>query len=72
MCETDFPGYPDCRDDTIKVLQATLNLGMESRFVIHTPLMWLTKAETWELADEIGGPRLIEIIKDETNKPLSW
>ena len=49
MCETDFSGYPDCRDDTIKVLQAALNFGMESRFVIHTPLMWLTKAATWKL-----------------------
>ena len=50
MCETDFSGYPDCRDDTLKALQATLNLGMESRLVIDTPLMWLDKAATWSLA----------------------
>jgi 7-cyano-7-deazaguanine synthase len=49
MCETDFSGYPDCRDDTLKSLQATLNLGMESRLVIETPLMWLDKAATWAL-----------------------
>ena len=55
MCETDFSGYPDCRDDTLKALQATLNLGMESRLVIDTPLMWLDKAATWRLANELGG-----------------
>src|SRR5262245_20480622 len=47
MCETDFSGYPDCRDDTIKALQVALNLGMERRFVLHTPLKWIDKAETW-------------------------
>ncbi|HTZ76592.1 MAG TPA: 7-cyano-7-deazaguanine synthase QueC [Stellaceae bacterium] len=66
MCETDFSGYPDCRDDTLKALQATLNLGMESRLVIETPLMWLDKAETWALAHRLGGERLVEIIRDET------
>ena len=50
MCETDYSGYPDCRDDTLKALQATLSLGMDHRFVIHTPLMWRDKAATWELA----------------------
>ena len=55
MCETDYSGYPDCRDDTIKALQVALNLGMERRFVLHTPLMWLDKAQTWGLAEDLGG-----------------
>src|SRR3546814_10379592 len=50
MCETDYSGYPDCRDDTIKALQVALNLGMERRFVLHPPLMWIDKAQTWRLA----------------------
>lgn len=53
VCETDFSGYPDCRDIFIKSLNVTLNLSMDDRFVIHTPLMWLNKAETWELADQL-------------------
>ena len=55
MCETDYSGYPDCRDDTLKALQATLSLGMDHRFVIHTPLMWRDKAATWALARDLGG-----------------
>ena len=58
MCETDFSGYPDCRDDTIKAMQVALNLGMDRRFVIHTPLMWIDKAATFALAQEIGGTAL--------------
>ncbi|MBO8178150.1 MAG: 7-cyano-7-deazaguanine synthase QueC [Bacillus sp. (in: Bacteria)] len=54
VCETDFSGYPDCRDVFIKSLNVTLNLAMDYQFVIDTPLMWLNKAETWELADELG------------------
>ncbi|MNW34851.1 7-cyano-7-deazaguanine synthase [compost metagenome] len=54
VCETDFSGYPDCRDVFIKSLNVTLNLSMDYQFVIHTPLMWLNKAETWRLADELG------------------
>lgn len=54
MCETDFSGYPDCRDDTVKAMQLALNLGMDRRFVLHTPLMWLDKAATWALADRLG------------------
>jgi len=54
VCETDFSGYPDCRDSFIKSLNVTLNLSMDYPFVIHTPLMWLTKAQTWKLADELG------------------
>ena len=67
MCETDFSGYPDCRDDTLKALQATLNLGMESRLVIDTPLMWLDKAATWHLANELGGKLLLDLIRTETH-----
>lgn len=67
MCETDFSGYPDCRDDTLKALQATLNLGMETRFVIDTPLMWLDKAQTWALAMGLGDGKLIEIIVEHTH-----
>ena len=66
MCETDFSGYPDCRDDTLKALQATLSLGMDQRFVIHTPLMWLDKAATWALAEELGGEALVDLILEET------
>jgi 7-cyano-7-deazaguanine synthase len=66
MCETDYSGYPDCRDDTLKALQATLSLGMDHRFVIHTPLMWRDKAATWALAEELGGPRLVALIREET------
>lgn len=54
VCETDFSGYPDCRDQFIKSLNVTLNLSMERPFVIHTPLMWLNKAETWAMADDFG------------------
>ena len=67
MCETDFSGYPDCRDDAIKSLQVALNLGMESRFVLETPLMWIDKAETWELAHRIGGAPLLDIIRRDTH-----
>jgi 7-cyano-7-deazaguanine synthase len=62
MCETDFSGYPDCRDDTIKALQVALGLGMDCRFTLETPLMWLTKAQTWHLAEALGGEKLIELI----------
>ena len=67
MCETDFSGYPDCRDDTIKALQVVLNLGMDRRFVLHTPLMWLDKAETWQLARSLGGDALVEIVREHTH-----
>lgn len=67
MCETDFSGYPDCRDDTMKALQVTLNLGMDKRFVIDTPLMWLDKAATWHLAAEIGGDELIDLINEDSH-----
>jgi 7-cyano-7-deazaguanine synthase len=67
MCETDYSGYPDCRDDTLKALQATLTLGLDRRVVIHTPLMWRDKAATWVLARELGGDALVELIRDETH-----
>jgi 7-cyano-7-deazaguanine synthase len=67
MCETDFSGYPDCRDDTIKAMQLALNLGMERRFVIHTPLMWLDKAATFALAHDIGGSALVDVLVEDTH-----
>jgi 7-cyano-7-deazaguanine synthase len=67
MCETDYSGYPDCRDDTLKALQATLSLGMDHRFVIHTPLMWRDKRSTWELAQRLGGGAFVELVREETH-----
>lgn len=63
VCETDFSGYPDCRDVFVKSLNVTLNLAMDYNFVIHTPLMWLTKAQTWEMADNLG---VMDIIYNKT------
>ncbi len=71
MCETDFSGYPDCRDDTLKALQIALNLGMNRRFVIHTPLMWIDKAATWRLAEQLGGAELVEIIRRDSHSCYS-
>jgi 7-cyano-7-deazaguanine synthase len=67
MCETDYSGYPDCRDDTIKAMQLALNLGMDRRFVIHTPLMWIDKAATFALAREIGGEAFIDLLVEDTH-----
>src|SRR5207248_8502577 len=67
MCETDFSGYPDCRDDTLKAIQVAINLGMERRFVIETPLMWIDKAATWRLARTLGGDPLVQLIIKETH-----
>jgi 7-cyano-7-deazaguanine synthase len=67
MCETDFSGYPDCRDDTLKAMQLALNLGMDRRFVIHTPLMWIDKAATFALAHDIGGQALVDLLVEETH-----
>jgi 7-cyano-7-deazaguanine synthase len=67
MCETDYSGYPDCRDDTIKAMQLALNLGMERRFVVHTPLMWIDKAATFALAHDIGGSALIDVLVEDTH-----
>jgi 7-cyano-7-deazaguanine synthase len=67
MCETDFSGYPDCRDDTLKAMQLALNLGMDRRFVIHAPLMWIDKAATFALAQDIGGQPLVDLLVEETH-----
>ncbi|MGN8001154.1 7-cyano-7-deazaguanine synthase QueC [Sphingomonas sp. 22176] len=67
VCETDYSGYPDCRDDAIKAMQLALNIGMDSRFVIHTPLMWIDKAATWALAEELGGKALVDLIRRNTH-----
>jgi 7-cyano-7-deazaguanine synthase len=67
MCETDYSGYPDCRDDTMKAMQLALNLGMQRRFVVEMPLMWLDKAATWAMAEELGGPALVELIRERTH-----
>ena len=66
MCETDFSGYPDCRNDTLQSLAKALAQGMDRSFVIETPLMWRTKAETWELAHELGGDPLVDLIVEDT------
>ena len=66
MCETDYSGYPDCRDKTIKAMAETLSLALDKPFVIHTPLMWINKAETWALAEKLGGKALIDLIVEET------
>lgn len=63
VCETDYSGYPDCRDDTVKAMQIALNLGMETRFALHTPLMWIDKAATWRLAADLGGHALVELLR---------
>ena len=75
VCETDFSGYPDCRDDTMKALQVALSLGMDRRLVIETPLMWIDKAATWKLAHSLGngsgvpqgGTRLVDLIREHTH-----
>lgn len=67
MCETDYSGYPDCRDDAIKAMQVALNLGMDARFVLHTPLMWRDKAATWTLARDLGGPPLVDLVREHTH-----
>ncbi|NMM12343.1 MAG: 7-cyano-7-deazaguanine synthase QueC [Rhodoferax sp.] len=75
VCETDFSGYPDCRDDTMKAMQLALSLGMDKRFLIETPLMWIDKAATWALAHELGeksgtpngGAALVNLIIEHTH-----
>ena len=67
MCETDFSGYPDCRDDTVKAMQVALTLGMDRRVVIHTPLMWVDKAATFEMAHEIGADALVDVLVEDTH-----
>lgn len=67
MCETDYSGYPDCRDDTLKALQVALGLGLDRRICIETPLMWIDKAQTWQMAYELGGQPLVDLIIAETH-----
>ena len=67
MCETDFSGYPDCRNNTLQSMQQTLQLGIERPFEIHTPLMWLDKAQTWALSKELGGQPLVDMILEDTH-----
>ena len=67
MCETDYSGYPDCRDDTLKALQVALTLGLDRRTTVHTPLMWLDKAATWAMAQRLGGAALVEMIVEHTH-----
>lgn len=67
MCETDYSGYADCRDNTLKSLQVTLSLGLGESVVIETPLMWIDKADTWRLAESLGGEALVELIRTETH-----
>ncbi len=67
MCETDYSGYPDCRDNTLKAMQLALSLGLDVPMTVATPLMWLTKAQTWALSFELGGARLNDIIVEHTH-----
>ena len=67
MCETDYSGYPDCRRDTLDAIERALNLGMERDFRIETPLMWLSKSDTWTLASDLGGEALVELVRTETH-----
>jgi 7-cyano-7-deazaguanine synthase len=67
MCETDYSGYPDCRDDTVKAMQVALTLGLDQRVTLHTPLMWIDKAATFALAEELGGAAFLELIVEDTH-----
>ncbi len=67
MCETDFSGYPDCRRDTLDAMQQTLQLGLDRPFTIETPLMRLTKAQTWAMAEELGGSALVDLILEDSH-----
>ncbi len=67
MCETDYSGYPDCRDNTLKAMQVALSLGLDTPMVVETPLMWLSKAQTWALTQALGGQALIDLILEHTH-----
>ncbi len=67
MCETDYSGYPDCRDNTLKALQVAISLGLDAPMVIETPLMWLDKAQTWAMAHDLGGESLVELMRRDTH-----
>jgi 7-cyano-7-deazaguanine synthase len=76
MCETDYSGYPDCRDNTLKALQVAMSLGLDSPMIVETPLMWLDKAATWQMAETLGGADFVRLIKEETHllsgQPPDW
>lgn len=67
MCETDYSGYPDCRDNTLKALQVAMSLGLDSPMVVETPLMWLDKAQTWAMAEDLGGRALVDLVRRDTH-----
>lgn len=67
MCETDYSGYPDCRDNTLKAMQVALSLGLDAPMVVETPLMWLSKAQTWALTDQLGGQALTDLVVEHTH-----
>jgi 7-cyano-7-deazaguanine synthase len=67
MCETDYSGYPDCRDDTVKAMQVALTLGLDKPLVLHTPLMWIDKAGTFAMAEQIGGKDLLDLVVADTH-----
>jgi 7-cyano-7-deazaguanine synthase len=67
MCETDYSGYPDCRDNTLKSLQVSLSLGLDAPMVVETPLMWIDKAQTWRMAESLGGERFVGVIREHTH-----
>ena len=67
MCETDYSGYPDCRDDTVKAMQVALSLGLDKRVTLHTPLMWIDKAATFAMAEDLGGQGLLDVIVEDTH-----
>jgi 7-cyano-7-deazaguanine synthase len=67
MCETDYSGYPDCRDDTIKAMQVALTLGLDKRVTIHTPLMWVDKAGTFAMAKQIGGKAFLDLVIEDSH-----
>jgi 7-cyano-7-deazaguanine synthase len=67
MCETDYSGYPDCRDNTLKSMQVSLSLGLDSPMVIETPLMWIDKAATWRMAQQLGGNLLVSLVQEHTH-----
>jgi len=67
MCETDYSGYPDCRDDTVKAMQVALTLGMDKRVTIHTPLMWVDKADTFAMAEQLGGKAFLDLVIEDSH-----
>jgi 7-cyano-7-deazaguanine synthase len=67
MCETDYSGYPDCRDNTLKALQVAISLGLDAPMVVETPLMWLDKAQTWGMAKDLGGTAFVDLIRKDTH-----